>query len=191
MKLLLAIPFLFSIVFGAVQNFNVNTAKSNIDWTGRKVTGAHTGTVKLSQGTLAMDNGKLVGGSFSIDMRSMVCTDLSGEMATKLVGHLSSEDFFGTEKYPTAKFEITRAIAQDTKGNYKVIGNLTIKDTTKEIKFFATVTESASDYTASGKIVVDRSEFNIRYGSGSFFDNLGDKTIYDEFELMVNLVASK
>jgi polyisoprenoid-binding protein YceI len=124
-------------------------------------------------------------------MTTIKNTDMEGEYATKLVGHLTSEDFFGTAKFPTDKFAITRAIPQDSKGNYKIIGNLTIKETTKEVKFLAAVTESGNKVTASGKIIVDRSEFNVKYGSGSFFDGLGDKTIYDEFDLQVNLVATK
>ncbi|HNM27932.1 MAG TPA: YceI family protein, partial [Saprospiraceae bacterium] len=107
------------------------------------------------------------------------------------VGHLKSDDFFGVAGHPTSKFVITRAIPQDSKGNYKIIGNLTIKETTKEVKFLANVAEAAGTVTASGKITVDRSEYNVRYGSGSFFDGLGDKTIYDEFDLQVNLVAKK
>lgn len=107
----------------------------------------------------------------------------------RLEGHLKSEDFFGVEKYPTSKFVITRAIPQDTKGNYKVIGNLTIKESTKEVKFFAHVSEKDGKVTATGKMTIDRSEYNVRYGSGSFFDDLGDKTIYDEFDMDITLVS--
>jgi len=124
-------------------------------------------------------------------MNSITCTDLEGEYAGKLVGHLKSDDFFGVAKYPTAKFVITKAIPQDTKGNYKIVGNLTIKEKTNEVKFAAAVSESNGTVNASGKITVDRSEYDVRFGSGSFFDGLGDKTIYDEFDLQVTLVAKK
>lgn len=193
MKKLLLLPLLAVLAMAATSpvNYSVDLTSSNIVWKGYKVTGEHTGTVKIKNGNLQFTDGQLSGGSFDIDMNSINCTDLEGEYAGKLVGHLKSDDFFGVAKYPTAKFVITRAIAQDTKGNYKVIGNLTIKDTTKEIKFFANLTESNGKVTATGKITVDRSEYNVRYGSGSFFDNLGDKTIYDEFDLNVTLVASK
>jgi polyisoprenoid-binding protein YceI len=189
LSLLLCSFVLFS--FAHVDTLRVDTAASSIAWTGYKVTGQHAGVVKVKSGSIAMDHGTLVGGTFEIDMTSMTCTDLQGEMAGKLVGHLSSPDFFGTEKYPSAKFEITRAIATDTKGNYKVIGKLTIKETTKEVKFNANVSADGGKTIATGKIVVDRSDFDIRYGSGSFFDGLGDKTIYDDFDLNVRLVASK
>lgn len=177
--------------FTAPATYKVDTSASAIVWTGYKVTGKHTGGVKIKDGSLLMDADKLTGGSFNIDMTSITDTDLEGEWAAKLVGHLKSEDFFGTAKYPTAKFVITRALPQDSKGNYKIIGNMTIKETTKEVKFFATISENAGTLTATGKITVDRSEYDVRYGSGSFFDGLGDKTIYDEFDLQVSLTARK
>ena len=168
-----------------------STNSSVIVWTGYKVTGKHTGTVKVQNGTVTLDHGKLVGGSFDIDMNSIKDTDLEGAMAEKVVGHLKSDDFFGVAKFPTAKYVITKVIPQDTKGNYKIIGNMTIKETTKEVKFMANGTEAAGTFTATGKMTIDRSEFNVRYGSGSFFDGLGDKTIYDEFDLQITLVAKK
>ena len=193
MKKLLVLPLLAVLGMAAAYQtvYNVDVTSSNIVWTGYKVTGKHTGTVKVKNGDLQFADGKLTGGSFDIDMNSITCTDQEGEWAAKLVGHLKSDDFFGVAKFPTSKFVITRVIPQDSKGNYKVIGNLTIKETTKEIKFFANLTESNGQVTATGKITIDRSEFNVRYGSGSFFDGLGDKTIYDEFDLNVSLVAKK
>lgn len=187
--LLLSSIVLFS--FAHIDTLQVNTAESAIGWVGYKVTGQHAGGVKVKSGNLQMNHGVLAGGSFEIDMTSMTCTDLQGEMAGKLVGHLSSPDFFGTEKFPTAKFTIKRAIPTDTKGNYKIVGDMTIKETTKEIKFNANVAAVGGKVTATGKIVVDRSDFDIRYGSGSFFDGLGDKTIYDNFDLNVSIVAGK
>jgi polyisoprenoid-binding protein YceI len=172
-------------------NYNVDTTASNIVWTGYKVTGQHTGNVKIKSGTLIMDGNKLTGGSFEVDMNSMTCTDMQGEYGDKLLGHIKSDDFFGVAKYPTAKYVITKAIPTDSKGNYKIVGNMTIKSTTKEVKFNAAVTEANGVATATGKITVDRSDFDVRYGSGSFFDGLGDKTIYDDFDLQVSLSAKK
>lgn len=193
MKKLLILPLLAILSMAATltETYNVDLTSSNIVWKGYKVTGEHTGTVKLKSGNLQYADGKLIGGSFDIDMNTITCTDLEGEWAGKLVGHLKSDDFFGVSKYPTAKFVVSRAIPQDTKGNYKVIGNLTIKETTKEIKFPVSVTESNGTTTAVAKVTIDRSEYNVRYGSGSFFDGLGDKTIYDEFDLNITLVAKK
>jgi polyisoprenoid-binding protein YceI len=185
---------LFALLLVSAQaqsNYNVNTGTSAVVWTGYKVTGKHTGTVKVKSGTVQFTKGVLTGGSFEMDMNSVNDTDLEGEWADKLVGHLKSDDFLGVATYPTANFVITRAIPQDAKGNYKLIGNLTIKGITKEVKFFATATDNQGVVSASGKITIDRSEFNMRYGSGSFFDGLGDKTIYDEFDLQIALVAGK
>ena len=175
--------------FTHVTTYKVDTTASNIIWNAEKVTGKHTGNVKIKNGVLQVDHGKLIGGSFEIDMTSITNIDLEGEWAAKLVGHIKSDDFFGVDKYPSAKFVITRAIPQDTRGNYKIIGNLTIKEKTDEITFKANVAEADGALTAIGDIVVDRSKFDVKYGSGSFFDNLGDKTIYDEFGLKVSLVA--
>lgn len=183
---LLSIFALFS--FGiALDNAPVNTDKSVINWKGYKVTGEHAGTINLRNGSLKFDDGVLVGGGFEIDMNSMKVTDLEGEWAQKLEGHLKSADFFGVENFPIARFEITSVAPKGTPGDYKVTGNLTIKETTKEIKFYANVSEDGKSATADIKI--DRTDFDVRYGSGSFFDNLGDKTIYDEFDLNVNIVV--
>jgi polyisoprenoid-binding protein YceI len=163
---------------------NVDTKKSSLKWEGKKVTGSHDGTINIKTGALLFEDGQLKGGTFSIDMTSINCLDLSGGGKEKLEGHLKSDDFFGVEKYPEAKMVVKRVVSLGTPGDYRLIADLTIKGTTKEIKFDAKVMDNA----ASAEIVVDRSEFNIRYGSGSFFDNLGDKTIYDDFTLNVSLV---
>ncbi len=185
----LSIVAIAAFAFTTVSDYTVDTASSNIVWTGEKVTGKHTGNVKLKSGSLQVDNGKLMGGSFVIDMNSISCTDLDSDMAGKLVGHLKSADFFGVDSHPTSEFVITRAIPQDTKGNYKIMGNLTIKEKTNPVVFKANVSTSGGKVTATGDITVDRSLYDVRFGSGSFFENLGDKTIYDEFFLRVSLVT--
>lgn len=188
----LAIVAFFAFAFSpnnVGEGTAVDTEKSVITWKGYKVTGEHAGTLKVKSGDLKFKEGKLTGGNFVIDMSSLAVTDLKGGGAKKLAGHLKSPDFFGTEKYPTAKFEITKVVSRGKKGEYKIIGNVTIKETTKEIKFNAFVTETNGVKTATADITLDRSEFDVRYGSGSFFDNLGDKTIYDEFDLSVSLVV--
>ncbi len=172
-----------------VKTMSVDVSASQVVWKGYKVTGEHTGSVKIKSGDLTMENGTLTGGSFVIDMKSISCTDLEGEWRDKLVGHLNSEDFFNTAAFPTATMKIARVIPQDTQGNYKVQGNLTIKGITKPVKFFAKIDQKGTSTMANATIKVDRSEYDVRYGSGSFFDNLGDKTIYDEFDLNVTLAV--
>ena len=185
----LAAVVFVGLAFTNIAEVSVDTSESYVTWKGYKVTGSHYGKVKLKEGNLAYENGQLVGGGFTIDMSTIGVEDLEGSYAQKLEGHLKSPDFFGVEKYPTADFVITKVISRGTPGSYKVIGDRTIKETTKEIKVNAQIDEKEGKKVATADITVDRSEFDVRYGSGSFFDNLGDKTIYDEFELTVNLVS--
>jgi polyisoprenoid-binding protein YceI len=126
-----------------------------------------------------------------MDMTSITVEDLTGEGAKKLGGHLKSDDFFGVTAHPTSKFVITKVVSRGTPGAYKIIGNLNLKAATKELRFNADIKTIEGKQTAVAKIKLDRSEYDIRYGSGSFFDNLGDKTIYDEFDLEINLVYKK
>lgn len=180
---------LFSTV-GVEKDAKVDVSASKVAWVGKKVTGQHNGTIQLTGGRLEMDDkGNLTGGLFTIDMTSLVSEDLSGDSKGKLEGHLKSDDFFGVATYPTSTFVITKAVPQGP-GKYKVIGNLTIKNTTQEIQFPANISVKDGKVTATADITIDRSKYDVRYGSGSFFDDLGDKTIYDNFDLSVSLVAN-
>ncbi len=180
-----------SFTFKPGALLQVDTLNSNVQWTGYKVTGQHNGVVNIKSGSLTYnDKGFFAGGSFEIDMTTIKCLDLQGEMAGKLEGHLKSDDFFGATNFPTAKYVITKVVPKGKPGEYKIIGNLTIKNSTKEVRFDATLKEEAGGkIVATGDIKLDRSEFDVRYGSGSFFDGLGDKTIYDEFDLKIKLTA--
>lgn len=175
-----------------IESYKVDAAASQVTWTGYKVTGKHSGAIQVKEGALDFTDGALTGGSFVIDMTTITCTDIKDEGTNgKLVGHLKSDDFFGVAKYPTAKFEITKVVSRGTAGDYKVVGNLTIKENTQEYKFNANIVDKEGKMTATTKVTVDRSEFDIRYGSGSFFENLADNTIYDEFDLEIALVLVK
>lgn len=169
------------------KEVKVDIKKSTINWTGKKVTGQHTGTIDLKSANLYMEDGNITGGKFVIDMTTITVTDLSGSTKGKLEGHLSSDDFFGVATYPEAIVEITNASKTDKPNTYNIDADVTIKGITEPVSFVATVT----DNNATADITVDRSKFNVRYGSGSFFDGLGDKMIYDDFELSVNLVMNK
>lgn len=162
----------------------VDVSKSTINWKASKVTGTHTGTVGIKSGSLDIEKGKLKGGSFVVDMKSIVVTDLSGTGKERLEGHLNSDDFFSTEKFTEAKLDITKVTEMAMKGEYAVTANLTIKGITKPISFVA----KASENSATAEIKIDRTKYDIKYGSGSFFENLGDKAIDDTFELNINLV---
>ena len=180
-----------AIVFGTTASANVTvnsekkevkTEESKVTWKAFKVTGSHTGTVDLESGALVFEEGKLAGGEFIVDMTTLINSDLEGEYKGKLEGHLKSDDFFAVTSHPTSKLVFTE-VAATGKNSYKVTGDLTIKGITKPITFDVSIYGSK----ATATMKVDRAQYDVRYGSGSFFENLGDKTIYDEFDLVVDL----
>lgn len=181
--LVLAIT-LTTAVFAASQK--VDVTKSTVKWLGKKVTGEHTGTISVKEGTLEVTGGKVTGGKVVIDMNSIVNEDIKDAgMNGKLVGHLKSDDFFGVATFPTAELVINKV-----EGN-NFSGNLTIKGITNPTSFTATASKDGNSTVYKGTITIDRSKYNVKYGSKSFFDNLGDKVIYDEFTLDFNLVVSE
>ncbi|KXK40807.1 MAG: YceI family protein [Saprospiraceae bacterium] len=161
---------------------SANTKTSSIVWKGYKLMKTHQGTLKLKSGSLKFDGERLVGGEFVVDMKSLENTDLSsGSGKEKLEGHLKSEDFFAVEKYPTASIRLTKVVQRGNPNEYRVTGLVTIKNKSKEIHFNTVLNNGV----ATADIKLDRSDFDVRYGSGSFFDNLGDTAIYDDFDLEV------
>ena len=160
----------------------VKAGESQVLWKGYKVTGQHEGTIALTEGSLSFADQVLTGGSFTVDMTSLVATDLDGEMKGKLEGHLKSDDFFGTETHPTAQLVITQ-VGVDAAGEYQVTGDLSIKGITQPVSFPMTVAAN----TATASLKIDRTLYDIRYGSNNFFENLGDKAINNEFDLEVTL----
>jgi polyisoprenoid-binding protein YceI len=179
----IALLVAFSTATVSAQAKKVDAAKSKIEWVGKKVTGQHNGTVSIKEGSLVFKGTKLTGGTFTVDMNSITVTDLkAGEGKEKLEGHLKNADFFGTDKYPTSKL-VFKKIADKGNGVYTVTADLTIKDKTLANTFDITVKGN----TATAKLVIDRTKFDIKYGSGSFFDNLGDKTINDNFDITATL----
>ena len=178
----IALIMLVSTTINA-QNKKVDATKSTVAWVGKKVTGQHSGTINIKDGVLVFTKSKLKGGTINVDMSSIKVTDLkAGEGKEDLEGHLKADDFFGTAKYANAKIEF-KLISDNGKGNYSISADMTIKDVTSPVKFDIVVKGN----TATAKLKVDRTKFGIKYGSGSFFENLGDKTISDEFELNVAL----
>lgn len=166
------------------QNFEIAAAESNIDWTGRKVTGAHWGTIGIKKGTLAVEDGKVSGGRFSIDTTSIRIIDVTDPaLNAQFAGHLASDDFFSSARYPEANFEITHV------SNNHVEGALTIKDITHLVEFDANINIDGDTLTASGKIKIDRTQYGMKFRSGNFFQNLGDTLIYNDFDLNINIIA--
>lgn len=162
----------------------VSTKASSIVWNAKKVTGEHTGTIGISAGKLVVNKNQITGGNFTIDMKSIVCKDITDpEYNKKFVGHISSGDFFEIEKFPTAQFVITKVA-----GN-QVSGNLTIKGITKAISFPAQIAVNNGKVSAKANITIDRTDYDIKFGSKKFFESIGDKAIFDDFTLAVTLVS--
>ena len=182
LHLLIAILSVTGLQSVQAQDSVVNTAESNIHWLGKKVTGQHEGNIALKSGVINLIDGAVTGGSFVVDMTSMSCTDLSGNSAGKLIGHLKSDDFFGVDNHPEASLIFTKVEAKGN-GVYTITGDFTIKGKTNPAQFDLRL----ADGSATAKVIIDRALYDIRYGSNSFFDNLGDKAIYNDFELDVTL----
>lgn len=182
------------------SSLKVNTASSKIAWTGSKPAGKHSGTINIKEGSVMLDAGDLSGGKFIIDMNSIAVTDLDGQGKANLEGHLkgmkeeNQDHFFNVRKYPEANFEITKVakLAGDATASHLVYGNLTLKDVTKEIGFKSNINTSGGKVMVSTpEFTIDRSEFNIKYGSAKFFDDLKDKVISDDITLKIDLVAGE
>ncbi len=184
-KLAIAAIIMMSGTAMLAKELVVNTKESTIEWTGSKIGSDHNGFIQLKSGSFDLKKDRIVAGSFVMDMNTITCTDIEDEEYNKkLVGHLKSDDFFGVEKFPTAKFKVLSS-TEFKNGKATITGDLTIKGKTESISF--DVTKKGKDYTS--KIKVDRSKFDVRYGSDSFFDNLGDKVIDDIFILDIKLVV--
>jgi polyisoprenoid-binding protein YceI len=179
----LALVVVLSTLSVTAQTKKIDASKSTINWTGKKVTGQHEGAINLKDGALVFKGKKLIGGTFNVDMNSIVVTDLkAGQGKEKLEGHLKADDFFGTDKFATATL-VFKKIAAKATNVYTVTGDLTIKGITKPVTFDLTTTAN----TASTNVKIDRTKYDIKYGSGSFFESLGNKAINDDFDLAVAL----
>mgnify|MGYP001029065689 FL=1 len=165
-----------------VEKKEVKTDQSKVVWKGYKVTGSHEGNITLKSGSLMFSDNKLSGGEFVMDMTSMTVTDLEGESKGKLEGHLKSDDFFGIEKYSTATL-VFNEVKSTGKNSYSVTGDLTIKGKTSPVTFSISIYGNK----ATASLKVDRTKYDIKYGSSSFFDDLKDKAIYDDFDLVTDL----
>ncbi|KAA2223668.1 YceI family protein [Chryseobacterium sediminis] len=171
------------------KNFKVNKENSTIDWIGRKVTGAHNGTIGVKEGNFRFEDGKPASGKFVIDTRSIKILDIEdAETNIQFANHLASDDFFNSEQFPEAYFEITHTEPGD-QNQYYVTGDLTIKGITHSIDTSLQIVTTDNTAILDTKIVVDRTKFNIKFRSSNFFTNLGDTLIYNNFDLNIHLVA--
>ncbi|MCT4642182.1 MAG: YceI family protein [Bacteriovoracaceae bacterium] len=175
MKSLLIALLTLSFAYGA----GVDLKKSSLKWTGTKVTGKHFGKIFFKSADLKMKDGKISKGNFVVDVTSLTVDDISGEWATKLANHLKNDDFFEVNKYPTATLKITSTTDKVLKGT------LTIKKISNPIE----ISYTKKGNTLTGKMEFDRTKFNIKYKSSSFFKSLGDKAIHDKVTVDFNIVT--
>ena len=168
----------------------VDVTKSVVNWEGKKIAGAHNGTIGIKEGQLELNNKSLTGGKIVIDMSSMKNLDLTNaEYNGKLMGHLKSDDFFSVATHPTSELVIKKV---ESNGNtHTFTGDLTIKGVTNPVTFAATESKEGNNSVYKGTLTIDRSKYNVRYGSKSFFNDIGDKAIDDNFTLDFNLVVAE
>ncbi|GAA3784391.1 YceI family protein [Flavobacterium ginsengiterrae] len=170
-------------------NYTIVSSQSRIDWTGRKVTGAHNGTIGIKNGNFILNGGKIKGGNVVIDTTSIKILDVTDPATnTQFAGHLASDDFFSIEKFPTASFEVLN-VKELPNGNFHLEGNLTIKDITHPAGFEVSLQNHSNGISLAGKLIIDRTKYDIKFRSGNFFKDLGDTLIYNDFELDFNINA--
>ncbi|MFZ6012915.1 MAG: YceI family protein [Bacteroidota bacterium] len=164
---------------------------SKIEWTGKKLTGEHYGEIKLASGELIFTKQKISGGSFEMDMASINCTDITDVKSNKrLVDHLKSEDFFSVKRYPRSHFAVV-SVSCKSDNECNITGDLTIKDKTNSITFLAKLLRENEKIIAKATMTFDRSKYDIKFGSQSFFENLGDKLVYDDVDISISLTLNK
>lgn len=174
-----------------IDHYKVNPTKSKLIWKAEKVTGGHYGHVSLKSGKVMMDHGKIAGANFIVDMTTISNEDIESEKyRDKLVEHLKNEDFFNVEKHPEVSFNMMNSTPMGN-GKFNVFGELTIKGNKNVISFPLELTESKSDLIVKGSFSFDRTKYDIIYGSGTFFDNLGDKAIDNTVSLDFEIHLSK
>ena len=190
--------FIFNINFlNAEVKYVISPSQSLVKWQGKKIGGSQNGTITILYGNLIKKNNNFIG-LIVVDMDSIDSDNFgNSDLNKKLINHLKSDDFFKVSKYPTSKLEITKcvetfeSIEDENKKEFKVYAKLTIKDVTKEIIFPIEyeISPGGLFLFAKGKLTIDRTNFNILYNSGTFFKNLEDKMIYDDFHLYFYIKA--
>jgi polyisoprenoid-binding protein YceI len=183
---------LCAIVFkqkNEMAKFKIQQVSSTVNWTGKKVLGLHTGSINIANGFIEISDHNIVGGEIEIDMTSIVITDIEDKKTNQdFLAHLLNDDFFSVNKFKMAKLVINSS-SKIVNNKSKIEGTLTIKDITLPVSFIATIEVFTNTLHSLGELVIDRTMYNIRYGSGKFLENLGDNLIYDDFVLQFKLIG--
>ena len=165
---------------------------SELSWIGTELsTKTHTGTIDFTDGTIIVDSDNTISGNVKINMSTINVTDLQGRSKEMLERHLRSSDFFEVESYSEAKFSFISKSFDKLSNQISFVGDLTIKDITNPISFNATLLETSPFLKAKAVLSFDRSKYNVRFRSGNFFENLGDKLILDDIDVNIRLVTKK
>lgn len=174
-----------------MANFKIQKKSSTVNWTGKKVLGLHTGSINISDGFIEIVNDLIKNGEIQIDMTSIIITDIEDKKThDDFLAHLLNDDFFAVDKFNIAKLLISGSEKMEN-NKLKVSATLTIKDISHPVSFIATVEVFTNFVHSLGEIIIDRTMYNIRYGSGKIFQNLGNKLIYDDFVLQFKIIAQK
>lgn len=173
--------------------YRVDPAATTVTWTGRKVIGQHTGHIKVESGSVQWGRNGMAGAEITIDMTSISVLDMDPESTAELTSHLKSRDFFNVWQYHQSSFHATRVekIPSAAAGspNYTVSGDLSIKGISRPVSFPVLAVQDKQGIHATGTLVFDRTQYGIKYRSGSFFDALGDKVIDDKVQIDFDLRA--
>ena len=171
-------------------DYNILLEESELIWIGKKITlKEHSGTLQFKEGTISINDDGIIYGNITIDMTSINNTDMKGKMKRKLEEHLKNDDFFSVNQFSTSKIEFQSTIRENNKIQFD--GNLTIKGISHPISFIADIIESSNQLKAETRLVFDRSIYDVRYRSGTFYENLGNHLILDNISLDILLVAIK
>jgi polyisoprenoid-binding protein YceI len=172
-----------------MAKFKIQQTSSTVNWTGKKILGLHTGNINIADGFIEMTDNNIAGGEIEIDMTSIVITDIEDKKTNQgFLAHLLNDDFFSVDKFKIAKLVIN-GTSKIENNKSKIEGTLTIKGITHPVSFMATVEVFTNTLHSLGELVIDRTLYNIRYGSGKFIENLGDNLIYDDFVLQFKLIG--
>ncbi|UTW67583.1 YceI family protein [bacterium SCSIO 12643] len=176
--------------FTSAGEKEASKSTSIIEWTGSKVIGGdHKGTISIKESDFEFKKDQLIKGTVVADMTSITNSDLEGEWQQKLIGHLNSDDFFSTSKYPTATIKTTKVTPGKQANTYDIVADLTIKGITKSQSFTAIVKPNGKGHIITANVDIDRTKYEVKYGSSSYFDSLGDKAISDNFNLKVTIYS--
>ena len=184
----------FIISEGIIDTVWIDNSISEVEWIGNKISGSHNGKVKIKNGYVLKKDDLLTGGEVIIDMESISVDDIKHEeWNLSLVEHLKNEDFFDVKKFPTATLKILSSqkssIKDKLNSNIEILGELTIKNITNKIPMNLYIDFEKN--ISKGELIIDRTKWDIKYGSSSFFDNLGDRAIYNDFILKFDLSSKK